>query len=219
MYKVIFIIITITISSASCAESGAFNQSFITAGELAEQAFFGITDADMQKTSHAQQEIENKKLFALRDEKLKNFLATMFNNITKKETFQEKLPLMMQVAAKFSGYNPPIHKIARINYLALNTDEYKSTLKKTFLPFISDDFSPILYQTFKEALSLEEERTEGIELTDLIRVACENHKHRIQQEKYDIIFDPDEEVLAIAVLINLFFQTAEEKFALEKKSS
>lgn len=217
MHNIIFIIITI--SSTSCAASETFDQSFITAGELAEQAFFGITDADIQKTSHAQQEIENKKLFALRDEKLKFFLATIFNDITKKETTQEKLPFMMQVAAKFSGYNQPIHKTARINYSAINTDQYKSSFKKTFFPFISDDFSPILYQSFQEALSLEEERTEGIELTDLIRVACENHKYKIQQEKYDIIFDPHEEVSAIAVLINLFFQTAEEKFALEKKSS
>lgn len=172
----------------------------------------------MQKTSDAQQKNENK-LLALRDQKLKIFLATMFNDITKKETTQEKLPLMMQVAAKLSGYNAPVHKTARINYSAINTDEYKSRFKKMLLPFISDDFSPILYQTFKEALSSEEERTEGIELNDLIRIACENHKHRIQQEKYDIIFDPDKEILAIAVLINLFFQTAEEKFALEKKSS
>jgi hypothetical protein len=214
----IFIVIG-TIHITYCIEPEPFTESWIREKELAEQLFFEIPDLVMQKTSQAQEEIENKKLLALRDEKLNFFLATIFNNITKKETFQEKLPLMMQVAAKFSGYSAPIHKTAQINYSAINTDEYKSKFKKMLFPFISDDFSPILYQTFKEALSLEEERTEGVELTDLIRVACENHKHRIQQEKYDIIFDPHEEVLAIAVLINLFFQTAEEKFALEKKSS
>lgn len=218
MHKMIFIVIG-TIHITYCIEPGPFTESWIREKELAEQLFFEIPDLAMQKTSHPQEEIENKKLLALRDEKFKDFLATMFNDITKKEIIQEKLPLMMQVAAKLSGYNPPIHKTAQINYSAINTDEYKNRFKKMLFPFISDDFSPILYQTFKEALSLEEERTEGIELTDLIKVACENHKHRIQEEKYDIIFDPDKEVLAIAILINLFFQTAEEKFALEKKSS
>lgn len=130
MYKIIFTIIG-TIHITYCIEPEPFTESWIREKELAEQLFFGIPDCAMQKTSDAQQKNENK-LLALRDQKLKIFLATMFNDITKKETTQEKLPLMMQVAAKLSGYNAPIHKTARINYSAINTDEYKSRLKKCF---------------------------------------------------------------------------------------
>ncbi|NBP01054.1 MAG: hypothetical protein EBU90_13145 [Proteobacteria bacterium] len=113
MYKVIFIIITITISSASCAESGAFNQSFITAGELAEQAFFGITDVDMQEKLVVQEKNEYETILAFRDKSFKDLLTRTLDALTEKKSSQQKLPLLVTLAGKLSGYNPPICKKAR----------------------------------------------------------------------------------------------------------
>jgi hypothetical protein len=209
MYKVIFIIITITISSASCAEpKEAFNQSFITAGELAEQAFFGITDVDMQEKLVVQEKNEYETILAFRDRSFTDLLTRTLDALTEKKSSQQKLPLLVTLAGKLSGYNPPICKKATINYETINTPEYQNKFEETLLPFIAS-----------ETVSAQEEQEEGAYLTNLIRIEFENHRHKIHQEAYEIIFDPYAETAAIAMLINIFFQAAEKKIALEKKSS